>query len=255
MAPDFDRSGSGADHFEDPPLTPSDTAAPPGQPRPTLISYLVLGLLVVVWPASAFYFLDSQLDLANDVVSPILEIYLPTILVQLLIAGMIVVAMKSEHARGENIGLKNFTRWSVPMAIGFLLIANLALASLQAMIATGSPESFVEFGALLPSTLAEKLTWVLLCAVVAVCEEVTFRGYVMTRMTQIANGRIWLGILVSTLSFASGHLYQGFGGFAIIFVYGLMFCALCLYTGSLYPAMIAHFLQDAMVLFIPESMR
>lgn len=255
MAPDFDSGGSGADRFEDPPLNPSSISTKPEPPRPTLISYLVLGLLAVVWPVSAFYFLDSQLELANDVVLPMLEIYLPTILVQLLILIMIVVAMKSEHARHESIGLKNWTRWSVPLAFGFLLMANIALASLQAMIATGSPESFVEFGALLPKTVGEKLMWVLLCAVVAVSEEVTFRGYVMTRVTQIANGRLWLGILVSTLSFASGHLYQGFGGFAIIFVYGLMFCALCLYSGSLYPAIIAHFLQDVVVLFIPDSMR
>lgn len=255
MAPDSDRGGSGADHLEDPALALPDNSDPPLPPRPTIISYLVLGLLVVVWPLSAFYFLDSQLDLANEVVSPINEIYLPTMLVQILITGMIVIALRSEHARGANIGLKNFTRWSVPLAFGFLLMANIALASLQAIIATGSPESFVEFGALLPSTLGEKSVWVLLCAVVAICEEVTFRGYVMTRISQIAGGRIWLGVLVSTLSFASGHLYQGFGGFALIFVYGLMFCALCLYTGSLYPAIIAHFLQDVMVLFVPESMR
>ena len=255
MAPDSDRGGSGADHLEDSALISPDNSDPRLPPRPSLISYLVLGLLVIVWPLSAFYFLDSQLDLANEVVSPINEIYLPTMLVQILIAGMIVIALRSEHARGADIGLKNFTRWSVPLAFGFLLMANIALASLQAVIATGSPESFVEFGALLPSTLAEKSVWVLLCAVGAICEEVTLRGYVMTRISQIAGGRIWLGVLVSTLSFASGHLYQGFGGFALIFVYGLMFCALCLYTGSLYPAIIAHFLQDVMVLFVPESMR
>ena len=255
MVADGDSGGSGVVRCEDPQIELASISTQPEQPCPPLISYLVLVLLVIVRPVSAFYFLDSQRDLATDVVSPILEIYLPTILVQLLIVGMIAVAMKSEHARSGNIGLKNFTRWSVPLAIGFLLMANIALASLQAMIATGSPESFVEFVALLPKTVAEKLTWVLLCAVVAVCEEVTFRGYVMTRVTQIANGRIWLGVLVSTLSFASGHLYQGLGGFAIIFVYGLIFCALCLYSGSLYPAIIAHFLQDVMVLFIPESMR
>ncbi len=255
MASDPDRGGSGADRFEDPPLNSPDTSALPLQPRPTLISYLVLGLLVIVWPLSAFYFLDSQLDLSAEVVSPIYEIYLPTILVQLLIVGMIVIAMRSEQARGADIGLTNLTRWSVPLALGFLLMANIVLATLQAMIATGLPESFVEFGALLPETLAEKSIWVVLCAVVAICEEVTFRGYVLTRITQLAKGRIWLGVLVSTLSFASGHLYQGLGGFVLIFVYGLMFCALCLYTGSLYPAIIAHFLQDVIVLFVPKSMQ
>lgn len=255
MASDFDCGGSGADSFQDPPLTPPNDRNDLTTPRPTLISYLVLGLLVVVWPLSSFYFLDSQLDLAKDVVSPIYEIYLPTIVVQLLIAAMIVVALRSEQSRGRDIGLRNFSRWTIPLALGFLLMANIVLASLQTLIASGSPESFAEFGSLLPQTGAEKLIWIVLCAVVALCEELTFRGYVMTRIAGIAGGRIWLGILVSTLSFASGHLYQGFGGFALIFVYGLMFCALCLYSKSLYPAIIAHFLQDVMVLFIPDGMK
>ncbi|MGB5105431.1 MAG: type II CAAX endopeptidase family protein [Candidatus Zixiibacteriota bacterium] len=254
MAVDFDRGGSSADHLEDAPLTPPEST-PESQPRLTLISYLVLGLLAIIWPFSSFVFLDSQLELASEVVDPILEIYLPTILIQLLIMAAIVIAIRSEQARPGDIGVKNFSRWSFPQAIAFLLLANIVLSSVQITIAAQSPDAFTEFGSLLPKTMAEKSIWVVLCAIIAICEEVTFRGYILTRVTQIARGRIWIGVLVSTLAFASGHLYQGLGGFVLIFVYGLMFCGLCLYTGSLYPAIIAHFLQDAGVLFLPDTFK
>ena len=258
MAADFDRGGSGADNFENAPLTSPESDPAPllkPQPRLTLISYLVLGLLVVFWPASSFLFLESQLDLAADVVDPIFEIYLPTILVQLLILGAIVIAMRSEQARPADIGVRRFSRWTLPQAVVFLLFANVVLTGVQMLIASQSPDSFNEFGSLLPKTLIEKLLWIVLCAIVAVCEEVTFRGYILTRVTELTRGRLWIGVLVSTLAFASGHLYQGLGGFVLIFVYGLMFCGICLYTGSLYPAIIAHFLQDVSVLFLPDSFK
>lgn len=89
---------------------------------------------------------------------------------------------------------------------------------------------------------------------VAVTEEITFRGYLLSRITRLAGGRVWIAVFVSSAAFASGHLYQGLGGFALIFVYGLLFAGLVLYSRSLYPAIIAHFLQDVSVLFVPTEM-
>ncbi len=254
MAPDSDRGGSGADHLENAPPNPvGDKDSPSSEKRLTPISYLVLGLLVVVWPLSSLLFLDSQLELAKDVSDPSVEIYLPTMLVQLLILLVVAFAVRSEGVGGADIGLRGLTRWTVLQAVGFFFFANLILLFLQTLIATSSPDSFTGITPLLPQTLLQKLTWVVLCAIVAVSEEVTYRGYLMTRLAQLGRGRIWLGVLLSTLSFASGHLYQGPGGFVLIFVYGIMFCLLCLYTGSLYPAIIAHFLQDIVVLILPDK--
>jgi membrane protease YdiL (CAAX protease family) len=256
MASDLDSGGGGADYPEAPPPVElaHETPTVVG-PKLNAISYLVLGLLVVVWPLSSFIFVDLQTELAGNVTDPALEIYLPTMLVQLLVLLIVAIAVRSERGKAADVGLHKFSVWTIPQAVGFFLLANVILLFLQTVIATEAPESFTQISSLLPNSWYERMLWIGLCGIVAISEEVTFRGYIMSRMTQLARGRIWVGVVLSTIAFASGHLYQGIGGFALIFVYGVMFCLLCLYTGSLYPAIFAHFLQDIMVLFLPDKFR
>jgi uncharacterized protein len=223
--------------------------------RFNLVSYLVLFLLAVVWPVSSFVFLGSQLNLLKDIADPITDLYYPTIAVQLLTLALVVIATRSERVNLADIGLHRFTRWTVLQGVVFLIAANMLLYLLQVAISVESPGSFSEITAIIPKTTYARLVWVILCAIVAVSEEMAFRGYILTRVTRIAGGRSWVGVLVATIAFASGHLYQGLGGFAVIFVYGLMFAGLYLYTGSLLPGMVAHFLQDAMLLLVPDLTR
>jgi membrane protease YdiL (CAAX protease family) len=147
--------------------------------------------------------------------------------------------------------VRGFSRWTILQAVAFVIAANLILSALQLALFTQSPGSFSEITNMIPRTSFARSIWVILCAIVAVSEEVTFRGYILTRITRLAGGRVWVGVLAATIAFASGHLYQGFGGLVIIAVYGLAFAGLYLYTGSLYPGIIAHFLQDVAILFVP----
>lgn len=220
-----------------------------------VISYLLIGLLAVFWPLASFYFLEDQTQLAEEISSALWEVYLPTILLQLAVLLIVIIALRSEQSSMKDVGLKNFDRWTIPVGVMFLIGANLVLWVLQTVMLAHDPEHFSDIMSLLPESALDKIVWLLLCTVVAVSEEVTFRGYLLTRVASIAGGRLWVGVLISTLSFASGHLYQGIGGFILIFVYGLMFAALYLGTRSLWPGMIAHFLQDAMVILLPESLQ
>jgi membrane protease YdiL (CAAX protease family) len=156
-----------------------------------------------------------------------------------------------ERVRVNDVGFRNFNRWTIPLALAFLLAANFFLWILQMLIAGGSPTSFADIESILPHTSGEKIFWVILTAVVAVNEELTFRGYLISRISRLAGGRTWVGVLISSLAFASGHVYQGSGGFVLIFIYGLMFSLLYVKTGSIYPGIIAHFIQDAIVAIIP----
>ena len=59
-------------------------------------------------------------------------------------------------------------------------------------------------------------------------------------------------VAVSAATFGICHAYQGLPGFIVITIYGLMFSALYLWTGRLWPCIIAHFFQDFMALIIPQ---
>ncbi len=209
-------------------------------------------LMAVIWPVSAFFIGDAQLAVAENLTSVTREIYLPTILIQLFVLGMVSLAMRSEDATPRSVGLSGFNPWSPFIGVGFLIAANVVLLTIQTLILSQSPTSISDVTPLLPSTLAERLVWTLLCLVVSVSEEVTFRGYLITRLTLLFRGRLWIGVILSTMAFASGHLYQGIGGFILIFVYGLMFAGLYFRTQSLYPGIVAHFLQDFAAMFLKQ---
>lgn len=225
---------------------------PPEQFRFTFLSFLVLILFALIWPALSIYFMDSQIKMMNLVLDPTLEIYIPTTLIQAFTLLLILVTVLLERVRVSDVGFRDFNKWTLPLAIGFLLSANLLLWVLQSLIAGGSPTSFADIEGILPHTSGEKIFWVILTAVVAVNEELTFRGYLITRISRLAGGRTWVGVLISSLAFASGHVYQGGGGFVLIFIYGVMFSILYIRTGSIYPGIIAHFVQDAIVAIIPS---
>jgi len=162
------------------------------------------------------------------------------------------LAARSEKVALADLGLRGFGRWTLLQAVAFVVLANLILAVLQSALFTQAPQSFGEIANMIPQTLFARWMWAILCVIVAVSEEVTFRGYILTRISRLAGGRIWVGVIASTIAFASGHLYQGVGGVALIAVYGVMFAGLYLFTGSLYPGIVAHFLQDMVVLLIPS---
>lgn len=248
MADIPDYRGNSPGRSPDPPLSPGD--APRHTPRLTFLSYSVIVLMAVLWPILSFILGGFQLESARELGNPIVEIYLPTIVIQLFVLGMVVLALRSEEGAPSTIGLAGFNRWTPLAGISFLIAANIMLLTIQTFILSQSPDSLSDITPLLPQTLMQRLVWALLCVVVAVSEEITFRGYLITRVATLAGGRRWVGVVVATMAFASGHIYQGLGGFVLIFIYGLMFSALFLKTRSLFPGMIAHFLQDIAAMFL-----
>lgn len=97
--------------------------------------------------------------------------------------------------------------------------------------------------ALVPGTPLEFLMWFLVCVTAGICEELIFRGYLLHQFSSIG-GKIWIGVVVSSLIFGASHGYEGAAVMIVIFVYGLLFCMLALKTRTLRPGMIAHGWQD-----------
>lgn len=126
----------------------------------------------------------------------------------------------------------------------FLIMANLILNGLAAgLVALGFPEPDKSVHALLPRDFVEGSVWVLLSISAGVCEEGVFRGFLLLR------GRAWLrrwtiAILASSIAFGAGHVYQGSTGAVLIGIYGVLFCLLRLWRGSLWPGVWAHIWQD-----------
>jgi membrane protease YdiL (CAAX protease family) len=98
--------------------------------------------------------------------------------------------------------------------------------------------------ALAPRSAWEAVLWIALSIVAGLVEEVVFRGYLLQQFASLS-GRLWVGVLVSSLLFGAGHGYEGIGSMIVIVAYGAMFCALALQRKSLRAGMMAHAWHDS----------
>ncbi len=74
----------------------------------------------------------------------------------------------------------------------------------------------------------------------AICEELLFRGYVQTRLTRTAGAA--MGILLSSVLFAAFHM--DFVHSVAVFPLGLFLGFVAWRSGSIFPAMLGHFLNN-----------
>ncbi|MET0795064.1 MAG: CPBP family intramembrane glutamic endopeptidase [Polyangiaceae bacterium] len=96
---------------------------------------------------------------------------------------------------------------------------------------------------LLPSTEAERLTWLLVALSVGFCEEVVYRGYLQTQLTAFT-GRASFGIVLQALLFGIAHAEQGLASALRIALYGLSLGALARFRASLLACILCHIAID-----------
>ncbi|HTW63481.1 MAG TPA: CPBP family intramembrane glutamic endopeptidase [Bryobacteraceae bacterium] len=90
---------------------------------------------------------------------------------------------------------------------------------------------------------AQMILAAVLVTVVAIAEEVIFRGYLILRLTEVTGSTV-AAILVSSVIFATGHGYEGTAGVVTVGFLGLAFAMVYVRTGSLTAPIVMHFLQD-----------
>jgi membrane protease YdiL (CAAX protease family) len=101
---------------------------------------------------------------------------------------------------------------------------------------------------LIPETPREKLWGVLIVApTAAFCEEFLFRGFLLTQLHDWLHSLLWAWI-VSSVAFGLAHFYQRWGGMVRAGLLGALLAWPVVRWGSLYPAMLAHWIIDAVAL-------
>jgi membrane protease YdiL (CAAX protease family) len=227
-----------------------------GKPfRKSKVSYATLIFLIIIWPFMSVAFVGDPSSMLRMLsVSPIFMVYMPTMIIQWLVFALIWIAVWREGTGFAGIGLKKIRVIDFAWAIAFLIVSNLLLTLISVGLAKINLEIPVEIELILPKTTAERIIWVFLSLTAGICEEAAFRGYLLTRIRIFGRMKNWIApVFIASLAFGSGHAYQGVGGFILISSYGAMFALLFIKTKTLWPCVIAHFMQDAMALFYSGS--
>jgi len=138
------------------------------------------------------------------------------------------------------------------MLIVILLPAVLALRSEKIRLKAGKAAKRLAF--LLPSTGEERRWWWLVCVTAGICEEVIYRGFLLHYLHVLPfHLSVTWALVVSSVIFGIGHLYQGVAGAASTVVIGFVLGAMFLMTGNLLLPIVAHAVMDLRVLaMLPE---
>jgi membrane protease YdiL (CAAX protease family) len=178
------------------------------------------------------------------------DLYLSAIISQWFLAALGVVVVSTLGPGFRAIGFRAlpvaaFARWT-----SFATVVSLAALGVVLLLERYGwwPEESELVRLLLPETRREKLLAVLtLAPTAAICEEFLYRGYLLAQFSRWFEPVRWAWI-GSSLAFGLAHAYQGFNGMVRAALLGGLLACPVIYLGSLYPAMAAHFVIDAVAL-------
>lgn len=99
-----------------------------------------------------------------------------------------------------------------------------------------------------PSNRRERRMWIALSLSAGIGEELVWRGVLPALIARLT-GSLALGIALSVASFALAHAIQGLRSVLAIAAIAAAFHVLVFISGSLYPAMVVHFVYDVIAGF------
>ncbi len=103
-------------------------------------------------------------------------------------------------------------------------------------------ESSVPF---LPEYYRELPAYTFMCITAGVCEEILFRGFMVTYFIDpMQTGFPWMAAVFPAVLFSLAHFYQGYKAMFKIFFLSLLFALIFIFSKSLVLVVVIHFLVD-----------
>ena len=178
--------------------------------------------------------------------------------------SMLVLAIASSWI---SFGIAAFLAWRAGLSLGdlglvrrpwretavwTLVILSLLLATVVlAELLFGDKLHVVEPLTRRPSGFSHWMLWLGLSVSAGFCEEFFMRGYGIGLLRRFGVPKE-IGLILTAAIFGSLHIYEGPFAILVIGVWGLLFGYVFVRTGSLWPAILAHFLVDAVApFFVP----
>ena len=160
--------------------------------------------------------------------------------------ALLLWALPGRPFSGLGLGFPHPGRFAIGLALALALIG---LLTAQKRAVLRRPELFdrlrAQFGAgaaLVPHTRAENRLWIPLCVTAGVCEEILFRGFLVTWLTTwVGPAAAWT---LAIVLFGGAHIYLGTQGAIRAGFAGAFMAALYAFTGSLWVSMLLHAAVD-----------
>jgi membrane protease YdiL (CAAX protease family) len=212
---------------------------------------LILAILGIAVPLLGRRRVCFLLALPDTTKSDRLSLYASTIAFQWFVAFLIFWRTSRHAIRPQQLGLSSNLR---PITITILVVLSAAIFVIQLLSLhrlSSDRDALISETAqvalkIFPRDGAERITFFALVATVAICEEFIYRGFVQYAFQDWSHSFL-IGIVGSAVFFSIAHLYQGRRGLISTFGVGVIFAGVRTWTGTLVPAIVAHFVADLTV--------
>lgn len=215
------------------------------------LTWLVLGMVLlliatdhlIVWKA---FVRQSGIDAAKARKT----LWLRGALLMWVASGLVLCLWWATGVHWSDVGFGLPDGWRLwgPLAAGAAFVALQATSAIKiARLIAPSPQLRAQLGPLAvmgPHSASELPGFFGASLTAGFCEELLFRGFLLWLFQPVVG--LWLAALLSALLFGAAHAYQGWSGVIRTGLLGLVFTAIVLLTGSLWPAIVLHAAVDAM---------
>ena len=134
------------------------------------------------------------------------------------------------------------------LAVGAGLILAAAMV-VQWIVVVRRPQSLAELRArigdlevMTPRNRTEARTFDLLSLTAGICEEILYRGILLTLVADLVG--TWPAVVITSVIFGLGHAYQGAAGIVKTGGVGLLMAVLTVFSGSIFVPMLLHVALD-----------
>ena len=239
------------------PSRPSWLLAPAG-----VLMGLAFGLLTAILVQSVGHAFGSSLDHPTPAVELVSDYLFDA---SFVVAALYLAVIRRGATGRGGLGRADFGYRRIPwrVGIGVVLVAGLGYYAVsfvygQLVSVHGNEKLPPELG-VTHSTAAAIATAVFVCAVAPMCEEFFFRGFLFAVLSKVrirVAGQEWGTLLASLiLAILFGLAHSGSAKPQYLIPLGLLGFVLCLvrwFTGSLYPCMAIHAINNSLALGINE---
>jgi membrane protease YdiL (CAAX protease family) len=169
------------------------------------------------------------------------------------IAGSIVLSLWAFKKRTWNsLGFRDVDNKHLTVTVIAILIFVLAyvvdtIITNKSVKKQGSTTDWFNTYSFLPQNKQDLLPYILLCACAGFFEEIIYRGFMVSYFMPLHDKSMpipWIAILAPAFLFSLAHYYQGWTAVVKIGIFSMLFGVIYIYSKSLYPPMILHFLVD-----------
>jgi membrane protease YdiL (CAAX protease family) len=208
--------------------------------HPVLLTIFTLLILIIALPLFSMW-AGKRIRSADAGGARLLR-YARTIVILWSVTALALYALRLHHLDPTYVGLRP-PRHPSELFAGLITLAAPLLASASGSRRVIEGEYARALRAVVPDTLAQWIAFVPVAATAGICEEFLYRGYALTVLGALT-GSVFAGAVLSSIAFGLGHAYQGRAGMVGTAVTGLLYAIVFIMTGSLYPCMLGHFVQD-----------